>query len=337
MQRLSSVLWIGLLLLGSAFLPMQAQPTLAAPAPAPATAGCPPAPGAVGGLQQWGFNELYSVSARSSADAWAVGVYRTPNSDLSTLRPLIEHWDGANWTMVTPAPYDQTSKLVSVVALAANDVWAVGAGGIVVTGEQTPSRPLIEHWNGTAWSIVPSPPAGSAYSIAGLTGVTALAADNVWAVGYSQELSTAPQAFVIHWDGHAWTQVATPTEAAGLSGVSAVAADDIWAVGSVGFYGPGVMQSLHWNGTAWAVVAVPMGPGSLTAVSAHSPADVWAVGFAGEVNANTPLTLHWNGSAWTQVAAPAPAGSNALYGVVARAADDVWAVGRTGPTAYTTQ
>ncbi|HYS44322.1 MAG TPA: hypothetical protein VEM32_10130, partial [Geobacteraceae bacterium] len=41
----------------------------------------------------------------------------------------------------------------SVAALAPDDVWAVGS--------RQPSfaefQPLIEHWDGTAWSVVPGP------------------------------------------------------------------------------------------------------------------------------------------------------------------------------------
>ncbi|HXP19427.1 MAG TPA: hypothetical protein VN840_07260 [Streptosporangiaceae bacterium] len=43
---------------------------------------------------------------------------------------------------------------------------------------------LIEHWNGKAWSHVPSPnPAGSTYSNV-LDGVASSSSTNAWAVGY---------------------------------------------------------------------------------------------------------------------------------------------------------
>ena len=45
--------------------------------------------------------------------------------------------------------------LEGVAALAADDAWAVGW-----YGQGAPSRTLIEHWDGTAWSIVSSPNKG---------------------------------------------------------------------------------------------------------------------------------------------------------------------------------
>jgi len=335
MKRLISSLWIVFLFIGSAVIPAHAAPAQVAPVAVPA-AECPAPPAPVALPTQWGFNELYSVATLTAADAWAVGAYINPASNLPF--PLIEHWDGSSWSSVTPAPYYQASRLVSVAAVAPDDVWAVGAGGTGPGGGQVPSRLLIEHWNGSAWSMVPSPQPTNFYGYAGLTGVTALAADNIWAVGFDQNSSGITQAFVIHWDGHAWTQVATPADAGGLSAVAAVTANDIWAVGSTNINGPGGLQILHWNGSAWLVVTpAKTGGGTLTAVSARAANDVWAVGSVLGSQTTEPLTLHWDGTAWTQVVAPAPTGTSILLGVVARAAGDVWAVGRVSPDVHTLQ
>ena len=43
------------------------------------------------------------------------------------------------------------------------------------------SGTLTEHWNGTAWSVVASPNAGTINS---LQSVAAVSANDVWAVGY---------------------------------------------------------------------------------------------------------------------------------------------------------
>ena len=62
---------------------------------------------------------------------------------------------------------------MSVSAVATDDVWAVGLRGLGT---------LAIHWDGTAWTIVPTPtPEG----IADLAAVVALATDDVWAVGGS--------------------------------------------------------------------------------------------------------------------------------------------------------
>ena len=56
--------------------------------------------------------------------------------------------------------------------LAANDAWAVGH-----VNDQT----LTIHWNGTAWSIIPSPNPGISFN--NLAAVAAIAPNDVWAVG----------------------------------------------------------------------------------------------------------------------------------------------------------
>ena len=69
------------------------------------------------------------------------------------------------------------------------------------------------HWDGTAWTITPSPAAGT------LTGITARSASDVWAVGYT----TGPQTLTLHWDGTTWTTVPSPNvgSASQLTSVSA--------------------------------------------------------------------------------------------------------------------
>jgi hypothetical protein len=49
--------------------------------------------------------------------------------------------------------------LNAVVALSATDAWAVGEANIPVAKGYL-SRPLVEHWNGTQWMVVPSPNPG---------------------------------------------------------------------------------------------------------------------------------------------------------------------------------
>jgi hypothetical protein len=64
--------------------------------------------------------------------------------------------------------------LFGITAISASNLWAVGVS--VNNHTQT----LIEHWNGTKWSIFPSPTPGTN---GGLSAVAASSAHNVWAVG----------------------------------------------------------------------------------------------------------------------------------------------------------
>jgi hypothetical protein len=69
-----------------------------------------------------------------------------------------------------------------------------------------------------------------------LTATAAIAADDIWSVGFSN-LAPNPQTLLTeHWDGSSWSVVTTPnpTGAAGGSqfhGVAAAASNDVWAVG----------------------------------------------------------------------------------------------------------
>ena len=92
---------------------------------------------------------------------------------------MILHWNGAAWTQVpSPAPAGRSAELYGVAAVSAASAWAVGQAAASRTGGTWP--PLIEHWNGTAWTLVPSPaiPGGGT-----LAAVSASSPRNAWAVG----------------------------------------------------------------------------------------------------------------------------------------------------------
>lgn len=129
--------------------------------------------------------QLYGVTAISPTDAWAVGSNAACTNCSS---PIIEHWDGKAWTIVSP-PIVNSANLTAVAAASSTNVWAVGYSGNI-NNPQT-LRTLTLHWDGTAWSVVPSP---SPDTEAQLFGVSALPDGNVWAVGAS--VSTTPTRMV---------------------------------------------------------------------------------------------------------------------------------------------
>jgi hypothetical protein len=114
-------------------------------------------------------------------------------------------------------------------------MWAVGQSGDDVGVGGTPTATLIEHWNGTAWSVVPSPTVGTSPY---LNGVTATSASNVWAVGYDTPAGTTqPRTFSLNWNGTAWTTVSSPNVGAASRLVSVSTkpgAAIVWAAGYSG-------------------------------------------------------------------------------------------------------
>src|SRR2546429_116361 len=72
------------------------------------------------------------------------------------------------WSVVPSPNGSSSSGLSGVAVVSASDIWAVGSSGSQRSGAQT----LIEHWNGSSWSVVTSPNPGSIYNT--LYGVTAV-------------------------------------------------------------------------------------------------------------------------------------------------------------------
>ena len=244
------------------------------------------------------------------------------------LFPLLagEEAVAADWQLVrSPNSGSQANSLASVAAVTDNDVWAVGWA---FNQQQNAYRTLAEHWNGTRWSIVPSPNATNGYNL--LNGVAVVAANDVWAVGSAATGSTT-NTLVEHWNGTAWSIVPSPNVAGRsnvLEAITVISPTDIWAVGhSTDTSFNDFTLTLHWNGTVWSIVPSPnVNDDILFAVDAVASNDVWAVGRS-QQEAKT-LTIHWNGSNWSVVPSPNEGSEdNILAGVAARASNDVWAVG----------
>ena len=231
----------------------------------------------------------------------------------------------ATWRQV-PSPNPSTqSVLWGVAAAGSRDVWAVGHE-IDDVSEYTLT--LTEHWDGTAWSIVPSPNGPQGTGI--LKSVSAVSPNDVWAVGQSFDIQDVSKytTLTLHWDGASWTVVPSPHpgSASELLGVWASGTDDVWAVGDWSSSQQVKFLIEHWDGSVWTQVPVTdlATPDILRSVSGSSSDDVWAVGVTG---VNT-VAFHWDGTLWKQVSTPTPGYFNdGLYDVSALASDDVWAVG----------
>jgi hypothetical protein len=294
-------------------------------------------------------NVLLGVDARTPDDIWAVGYY---SDTLGMEQPLVQRWNGAQWTTV-PSPSVSRGRLYSVTAVSANDAWAVGS---YYTAEDI-ERYLIVRWNGVTWNTVQGPDLGTNFN--NLRSVTAVSANDVWAVGYytSPEPPHRGSALALHWNGSQWSQAATPPssgyESRSLVSVSALAGNDVWAAGHrTDDTGTPKPLALHWNGSVWqeSVIGDPSKYNTfrsvLTGIVAIAPNDVWAVGhqFSSWPYAHVVLVLHWDGSQWSMPEKPSISGGNSpagyatvgyssyLMGAAARASNDIWAVGYYSPS-----
>jgi hypothetical protein len=234
---------------------------------------------------------------------------------------------GAEMQPVSPGT--KVNEFQGVAVLTACDAWAVGFDSDDPSNDSSSrvDKALIEHWDGTSWTVVPTPEPGSIKNE--LAGVRAVSSKDVWAVGFFDN-GVGPRTFIVHWDGKAWTRVPSPnpSDSAKLTSVRFVSAKDGWAVGSFND-GTDHTLTLHWNGKAWKRVPSPsfLLNSTLAAVSVVSARNVWAVGQATTRTQVKTLILHWNGARWSRVASPNAGISSGLTGAAATSATNVWAVG----------
>jgi hypothetical protein len=292
---------------------------------------------------------LTATAAIADNDIWAVGYTQTTTTEAGTFDvPFAEHFNGTSWTSVpTPAlPVDtytgsSYARFTGVAAVSSNDVWAVGGGGS--------NGALIEHWNGTAWSVVTSPEGGNGGNPTipfpnSIAAVTAISANDVLAVGEN----SSGGALVEQWNGTTWNAIAdtgalvvSGSDHTDLIAISADSPTDIWALerNAAGTENlPEYLIHSTDGGTTWSQV-VATGGTSLTAIS---PTDVWITTnpVTKELSLADVTTAgfeQWNGTTLIAVpAAPTPAPptssehiSTFFNGITAISANDIVAVGVT--------
>jgi hypothetical protein len=187
-----------------------------------------------------GTDRLFAIDATGPNDVWATGFYE---NELGQYRSSIFHWNGTSWSNVendcdiyggltgvtlispsegwavgnaetchyngkswreVPSPqprgeyYEIGYPLEDVSGASPSDVWAVGAR-IIDNGWYISWQSFTEHWDGTEWRLNDRVPGTL------LTGVEAVATNDVWAVGRN---SYGPQ--IVHYDGQVWSTVPTP-------------------------------------------------------------------------------------------------------------------------------
>jgi hypothetical protein len=263
---------------------------------------------------------LNAVAGTGPDDVWAAGSMNLGGPPPAGDSAFFEHFNGTSWQAVPGPAGNFSADPVEVTALAAvspSDVWAVGTQNSEGAGEPGTLN-MAAHWNGKAWTVVPTPSLGASVSQTDIpTGVTAISASDVWASGV--EFTGCPAAaggrdpvlrqalrqpgrprqrgatgqclvpYVLHWDGKTWTLTRTPDPGgfgSALAGITALSASDIWAVGQTQSSAAGPVRTLteHFNGTSWTVAASPdpgkTGDDELFAVASPGGHQLDAVGGA---------------------------------------------------------
>ena len=214
---------------------------------------------------------------------------------------LLDAWDGTTWS-VLPSPVvngGTWNSLSSVSCPSATFCMAVGS----LQGQSEGTGALFEAWEGTAWSVLPSPDVnGGTWN--SLNGVSCPSPTFCVAVGSAQ---AGIGALVESWDGRGWSVVPSPP--VGTSVLRAVACTSASFCAAVGDTegGPGGTEAVTevFDGTRWTAPAAPaVGGGaggvwnSLSAVTCTSASSCQATG---TYQPSGTLVEHWDGTTWSVV------------------------------------
>jgi len=245
---------------------------------------------------------LNGVVEITPTDVWAVGSFYDPGT--GHFHTLAEHWDGSSWTAFpTPNPGPLSQSFTAVAANSTNDVWAVGQYRLTPGGNRAT---ITEHWNGTAWSVVPSPNMGTDDTV--FASVVANGPKNVWADGGYNCITGICQTLTERWNGIKWKIVPSPdlgTSSNAINTMTSSGGTDVWAIGD--YYTGTTFNTLtlHWRGTAWSVVpSANMGFTAIIGSTSVNANNVWAVGEWQNGSIFQPFSMNWNGTTWTAVPAP---------------------------------
>ncbi|MDE3087365.1 MAG: hypothetical protein KGJ77_11435 [Acidobacteriota bacterium] len=165
---------------------------------------------------------------------------------------------------------------------------------------------LLEAWDGSSWSALPSPVVGDGTWNA-LNGVSCPSASFCVAVGSAE---SGIGALVETWDGTRWTVAQSP--AVGTSVLRAVSCPSASFCAAVGDTegGPGGTEAVTelWDGSAWSAPPTPPVAGgrwnSLSALTCTSPAACAATGTYQSDQGDAPLAESWDGRSWSVVSPP---------------------------------
>jgi hypothetical protein len=235
---------------------------------------------------------LFGASALSPSDVWVVGDQEGANGKFET---VAEHWDGSIWSAIpTPDPGSTGNHLYAVDAVSANDVWAAG---MQLNGD-SPDQGLVEHWDGSKWSVVPTPAPASA-NLVMLDGITA-DASQVWVTGEADSPEGGGQPFVEGYQNGAWTIPQLPAVPDGANWTNMwgiqLAGGSVYAVGT--FVDPATDSNnvlvLQGSGGTWTIDPAP-DPGSgsnilggITSVDGQ----LWAAGIYDNGGNEIPLIMN---------------------------------------------
>lgn len=250
----------------------------------------------------------------------------------SAFGPISAHASCKLLVYTPPAPDSSADyQLLSVSAITATDVWAVGYGTL----------PEVLHFNGSTWSQFPTPFAAGTE----LAYVKAESDANVWVAG-SNSGTSGLGPFISHWNGKSWTNVQIPQTIAGSNfyvvGLLALG-PYVWApIILIQNAPPAAAGILQFDGSVWEFDrAQAPAKNAWIGITGTNLTDMF-VSAQSEPPGGGLSVQKWNKNifAWEPIVAP-PQGTGIVASIAARASNDLWlltndfSASTTVSTAYT--
>ena len=208
-----------------------------------------PGTGPVGG----GY--LSDVSCAGATDCTAIGWDNGGNA-------LVLGWNGSSWSVV-PAPSVAGSITALYGVTCRSATFCVAVGDSIADATSVAST-LVEAWNGSTWSIEPTP--GAAGPGDTLNHVYCSSTTACVAVGshFAPGAAVRQDTLVESWNGSTWTIEPSPSPSATRNNLQNVSCSFPTACLAVGWYDlpvgdPDTPRTLveSWNGSTWTIVSSP--------------------------------------------------------------------------------
>ena len=237
-------------------------------------------------------NFLESVSCVSATFCVAVGA----SFDGTKYQTLVATWNGSAWAVaVSPNEGPDSNLLSSVSCTSATSCAAVGR---YVDGSSV-DKTLAIMWDGTAWTIVPTPNNNPGIDPNRLFSISCVSPTFCFAIGSTG--FGGIETLAMTWDGTAWTIILSPNPTAEnyLESISCTSSTECVAVGvGVDISNVGSPLVLTWNGTMWtqlSVTDVGAEDDDLSGVSCATDYSCMAVGYSATNGQDQTLAVSLTG------------------------------------------
>jgi len=204
-------------------------------------------------------NPYYLASVSCVSGPYCVAVGSMLPSD-APFQPFVEVLSDGSWSAVSTPTQSTNSSFSGVFCKSKDNCMAVGTTGGAPTNETPGGTPLAETWNGSNWTVQPTPlPTGS--TVGSLTSVWCSSASACTAVG-SYTATSVSESLNEVWDGTAWQIETTPNPEGAtntsLTGVACSATNTCTATGNY-TVASGTAETFGevWNGKKWKLQSIP--------------------------------------------------------------------------------